>query len=180
MKRSILTVAAFAAFGFIGGCAAGQPSAPKSAAAPSAMNHMGDMKAMMAKMPPEMMMRCRMIMNTAVMPSDPAAILALKDQLKLSGAQVSQLEATLKDSQAKAAAVLTADQQKTLDALPKSPQTMKDMHEQMMGKMQKMMGDKMGDKPMNCPMMKMMKTMHSPTEPTTQPETGTPDAMPPM
>lgn len=44
----------------------------------------------------------------------------------------------------------------TLDTMPKSPQTMKDMHEQMMGKMQKMMGGKMGDQQMICPMMNMM------------------------
>ena len=115
-----------------------------------------DMKTMMEKMPPEMKMQCQMLMSTAVSPSDPAAILALKDKLKLTEAQTAQLEAINKDARDKALVVLTADQKKTLETMPKSPQTMKDMHEQMMGKMQTMMGGKMGDKQMNCPMMNMM------------------------
>lgn len=129
----------------------------------------GDMK---EKISPEMKMRCQMMMGTAVSPTDPAAILALKDQLKLTDAQTAQLEAINKDARDKAIVVLTADQKTTLDALPKSPQTMKDMHEQMMGKMQEMMGsNKMDDQPMNCPMMKMMQGQMGPT---TQPKVDAP------
>ena len=83
-----------------------------------------EMKAMMEKMPPEMKMRCQMLMGTAVTPTDPAAILALKDQLKLTEAQAAQLEAINKEARDKAIVVLTADQKTTLDSLPKSPQTM--------------------------------------------------------
>lgn len=115
-----------------------------------------EMKAMMEKMPPEIKMRCQMMMGTEVSPSDPAAILALKEQLKLTEAQTSQLEAINKEAQDKAIAVLTADQKTILDTMPKSTQTMKEMHEQMMGKMQKMMGGKMGDQRTSCPMMNMM------------------------
>lgn len=123
-----------------------------------------DMKTMMAKMSPEMKMRCNMLMNTTVIPNDPAAILALKAQLKLTEAQTTQLEAINKEAQVKAAAVLTIDQQKTLDALPKTPQTMMDMHEQMMGQMQKMMGGKMGEQMMNCPMMTMTSATTQPAQ----------------
>ena len=42
----------------------------------------------------------------------------------------------------KAAAVLNADQKEMLDAMPQSPQTMRDMHEQMTRQLQKMMGPK--------------------------------------
>ena len=115
-----------------------------------------EMKTMMEKMSPEMKMRCQMLMNTAVIPSDAAAMLALKVQLKLTDAQAARLETINKEAQDKAVAVLTGDQKKTLDALPKTPQTMMDMHEQMMGQMQTMMGGKMGGQMMNCPMMNMM------------------------
>lgn len=171
MKRSSLTIVSLAALGLLSAFAIGQtPATDKPAAHPgmhAGHKMSGDMKAMKDKMPPEMMMRCQMFMNTAVTPSDPAAILALKDQLKLTDAQVTQLEAINKAAQDKAAAVLTADQTKTLAAMPKTPQTMKEMHEQMMGQMQKMKGDKMGGPPMSCPMMEMMKNH---TGETTQPK----------
>jgi len=131
----------------------------------------GDMKGMMEKMSPDMKMRCKMLMNTTVTPSDAAAILALKGQLKLTDAQTTRLEAINKEAQAKATAVLTVDQQKTLDTLPKTPLTMMDMHEQMMGKMQTMMGGKMGEQLMSCPMMNMTQEQMSPT---TQPNVDAP------
>ncbi len=133
--------------------------------------HMGgDMKGMMAKMPADIMMRCQMFMNMAVNPSDPNALLALNDQLQLTPAQTTELAAIQTEARDKAAAVLNAEQKKTLDAMPQSSQTMKDMHEQMMAQMQKMMGAKMGDRQMNCPMMRMMADK---TGPTTQAKTVT-------
>jgi len=111
---------------------------------------------MMDKMSPEMKMRCQMLMNTTVIPRDAAAMLALQGQLKLTDAQAARLQAINKEAQDQAVAVLTDDQKKTLDALPQTPQTMMDMHEQMMGQMQAMMGGMMGGQMMNCPMMDMM------------------------
>ena len=135
----------------------GQPGAMGGGMKGMADNKMSpEMKAMMEKMSPDMKMRCQMLMNTAVIPNDGAAMLALKVQLKLTDAQIGSLTAINKEAQDKAVAVLTADQKKTLDALPKTPQTMMDMHEQMMGQMKAMMGDKMGEQMMNCPMMEMM------------------------
>lgn len=123
-----------------------------------------DMKAMMEKMSPEMKLRCKMLMNMMVSPSDPTAILSIKDQLKLTDAQTTQLEAIHKEAQVRAAAVLSVDQQKTLDAMPKTPQTMTDMHEQMMGQMQRAMGGKMGEHAMSCPMMKMSDATTRPAQ----------------
>lgn len=169
MKRSSLKIVSLVSLGLLGAFAIGQAPVLAETTAKPGMHagHMmsGDMKGMMDKMPSEMKMRCQMIMNTAVTPNDPAAILALKDQLKLTEAQTTQLEAINKEARDKAAAVLTAEQTKTLAAMPQKPQTMKDMHEQMMGHMQKMMGGKMGDQPMNCPMMQMMKDQKGPTTP---------------
>lgn len=173
MKCSSLTIVSLVTLGLLGAFAIGQVPVPADPAVQPGMHagHMmgGDMKGMMDKMPPEMKMRCQMVMNTAVTPSDPAAILALKDQLKLTEAQATQLDAINKEARDKAAAVLTVEQTKTLAAMPQTPQTMKDMHEQMMGHMQKMMGGKMGDQPMSCPMMQMMKDQ---TGPTTLPKAG--------
>ena len=78
-----------------------------------------------------------------VSPTDPAAILAFKDQLKLTEAQTAQLEAINKEAQDKAVAVLTADQKTMLDAVPDSPQAMNEMRRQRMGCWM-----------MCCPMMK--------------------------
>lgn len=169
MKRN-LVLAAVAVVGMAGAYVLAQTPAPD---APMGGDMKGmtdmkakmspDMKAMMEKMSPEMKLRCKMLMNTTVIPSDPAAILALKGQLKLTDAQTTQLEAINKEAQVKAAAVLTADQQKVLDTLPKTPQTMMDMHEQMMGQMQKTMGGKMGEQMMSCPMMNMTNATTPPT-----------------
>src|SRR3972149_933617 len=107
MKRSSLIVVSLVTLGLLGGCASRQA---ETAARPGMRSgHMmsGDMQAMKDKMPPEMMMRCQMIMNTTVTPNDPAAMLALKNQLGLTEDQASQLEAINKEAQDKAAAVLT-------------------------------------------------------------------------
>ena len=58
-----------------------------------------EMKTMMEKMSPEMKMRCQMLMNTAVIPNDAAAMLALKVQLKLTDAQAARLGAINKEAQ---------------------------------------------------------------------------------
>ncbi len=50
---------------------------------------------------------------------------------------------------------------------------MKDMHEQMMGQMRKLVAAKMGDQQINCPMMQMMVDQ---TGPNTQAKTRTPAA----
>ena len=156
MKRNLL-FAALTCVGLSGAYVLAQaPMSDMGKSTGQAAPMSGDMKGMMEKMTPEMKMRCTMVMSTAIIPSDPAAILSLKTQLKLTDDQTTRLDAINKESQEKAAAVLTVDQKKTLETMPKTPQTMMDMHEQMMGQMQTMMGGKMGDQMMNCPMMNMM------------------------
>ena len=97
MKRSIRSVVALVTIGLLGAYAMARTPAPdvtanhgahQPAAAPAKPEMMGgDMKGMMAKMSPEMKMRCQMCMNTTISPSDAAAILAIKDQLKLTDDQ---------------------------------------------------------------------------------------------
>jgi hypothetical protein len=163
MKRNLI-LAAVILIGMAGALVLAQSHAPGGAMG----DNMKGMAGMMDKMSPQMKMRCQMMMDTAVTPADPAAILALKDQLKLTETQTAQLKAINKEAQDKAVAVLTADQKTTLDALPASPETMMDMHEQMMGKMRKVMG---GNKEMSCPMMNMMRGHMGPT---TQPHVDAP------
>ena len=116
---------------------------------------MGGTEAM--KMSEPMKMRCRMMMNMEVTSHDPAALLALKDQLKLTEKQTNRLQAIVAQARQQAGQVLT-DQQKTqLQPLEKLPKTMMEMHHQMMEKMgQAKVGMKMQ---MTCPMMEMMEHM---------------------
>ena len=100
------------------------------------------------------MMRCRMIMRASIDVNDAAALLALKDELKLTDAQVPKLQTIADNSRKEAKALLTDEQQKKLQGLSETPGSMMQMHESMMPMMQQMMGMKesrgMG---MMCPMM---------------------------
>jgi hypothetical protein len=119
----------------------------------------------MMNMPDEMKQRCRMMMQTEINPADPAAILALQDDLKLTPEQVQKLQAIGDKARQDAKAVLDEKQAKALQAVPATPQTPMAMHQHMMQMMQQTHagqggrtgagGD--GQMPMmNCPMMNMM------------------------
>ena len=111
----------------------------------------------MMKMPSEMQQRCRMMMQTAINPGDPAAILAIKDDLKLTPEQVQKIQAIADEARKEAKGVLDEQQAKMLQAIPAKPETPMAMHQQMMQKMKDMPAGQGSKMPMmNCPMMKMM------------------------
>lgn len=142
---------------------------------------MKDRQHLMADMSPEAMMRCRMHMNMSVSPSDPGAILALREPLKLTVAQVTQLETLSRETRIEAAALLTAEQKKTFDVLPQAPQTMMQMHEQLLQQTQPTrqttmqptsgpamgspMGQRMREPQWSCPLMQMMQEDKEATTP---------------
>lgn len=87
---------------------------------------------------PEMeglMMRGRMFMGAQIAPTDPAALLALKDELKLTGSQVDLIEAMGEKTRRDAWDLLTQDQQTELMRMRGTPRTMGEMHEHMMSRM---------------------------------------------
>jgi hypothetical protein len=90
---------------------------------------MGGMEGM--KMSEPMKMRHQMMMNMEVTPQDPAALLALKDQLQLSDEQTSRLQAILTQARQQAGQVLTEQQTAQLRPLEKLPKTMMQMMEHM-------------------------------------------------
>jgi hypothetical protein len=112
-------------------------------------------KDMMKNIPESMKMRCRMMMKMAVIPHDPAASLALKDDLKLTEDQVKRLEAIVAQAREQAEQVLTAEQKAQLQGLEKSPKTMMEIHKQMMEKMGMTEGEM--KEHMMCPLMEMME-----------------------
>ena len=84
-------------------------------------------------MSPAMMMCCRMMMRAAIDPQDPAALLALKDDLGLTDEQTDKLQAIVQETRQQAAAVLTPAQKEKLKGLADAPGTMMDMCRRMMG-----------------------------------------------
>ena len=82
-----------------------------------------------------MMMRCRMMMAAQTDPNDPAAILALKDELGLTAEQVAKLDTLAQQAREGAQAVLTEEQRAKLKELAGTPKTMMEMHRQMMERM---------------------------------------------
>ena len=99
-----------------------------------------------------MMTRCRMLMRTRIETNDPAGLLTIKDELKLTEKQVGKLQAIAEKAREEAKALLTDEQNKKLEALPKTPCNMMEMHGKMKPMMQKMSGEKGQDSPMMCPM----------------------------
>ena len=87
-----------------------------------------------------MMMRHQMMMHARVAPLDPAAVLAVQEQLDLSPKQIKKLETVYEKAQSDAKAVLTDKQRKELAPLEECPKTMMGMHRQMMMMHEKMMG----------------------------------------
>jgi hypothetical protein len=119
------------------------------------------------QVPAEMKQRCRMMMQTAINPFDPTAILGLKDDLKLSTEQAQKLQAIVDKARQEAKGVLNEQQAKTLGAIPAKPETSMAMHEHMMEMMQQKHGKQAGGNKMDCPMMSMIA-------PTTQPAQAEP------
>jgi len=90
-------------------------------------------------MSPEMIRQWQSLMATPLMPDDPVALYARGTALGLSEAQKKKLLAIQEDSRRRARAVLTAQQRRKVDALPRTPQTMMEMCRQMGGRMMPMM-----------------------------------------
>lgn len=134
--------------------AAHHPAAkPAEQPAPKPAEKPAEAKPMPMQMPPGMKMRFQMMMNLRVSPNDPGAVLALRDQLHLTDQQVIELDRIVAQAHEKTAALLTREQKEKLEPLARTPETGREMHEQMMQQMQK----KKEAGQMSCPMMEMMK-----------------------
>ncbi len=107
-----------------------------------------------------MMSRCRMMRTLEVSAYDPAGILALKEELQLSEQQVQKLQTLLQASRDGAKAALTDSQKQKLRVINDTPNSMMQMHQHMMDRMQKMMkGKGWTHRRMMCPMHMMMGPM---------------------
>ena len=89
-----------------------------------------------------MQMRHKMCMSGKMGAYDPAGLMAIKDDLKLTDEQATRLQAISDKAQQDAKAVLTAEQQSKMQQVEGTPETAAGMHKEM--------SDKMGGK---CPMM---------------------------
>lgn len=129
---------------------------------------MGGMQQMMQMcgMTPEMMQQGRMIMHAELSRDDPAALLGMKEQLKLSDDQSKRLQAIEQRARAEAKAVLDQSQQSQVSKLPDGASSMAQMHRQMMAQMQQMSGKSgapTGQSEAPCAMMQMMMNKGSAT-----------------
>lgn len=79
-----------------------------------------------------MMARHQMLMQAQLSKSDPAALLSIRDKLKLTDEQVSKLESLARETGQKAGTLLTDEQRKTLAAIPEEPKSVMAMCSQMM------------------------------------------------
>lgn len=120
-------------------------------------------------MPESMWLRCRMFLQMKVNPTNPAALVAVKDQLGLSQEQIDRLQQILKRSEEEARAVLTPEQQQKLAPLANLPNNCREMHRQMMQRMRSPRGGPgpggQGGGGMMCPMMQMMESPDAPQPP---------------
>ena len=96
-----------------------------------------------------MVEKCTMMTNTQIMPTDPAAMMAMKDKLMLTPEQMGKLDMIAKKAREDAAMVLTAQQSDMVSQMAATPTTMTEMHTMMMQKMK--------DKGMMAPADKMEK-----------------------
>ncbi len=78
------------------------------------------------------MARHQMLMMTRIAKDDPAALLSIREKLKLTDEQVSKLEALAHETVQKAQALLTDEQRKTLATVPDEPKSTMDMCMEMM------------------------------------------------
>ena len=89
-----------------------------------------------------------MMMGAALLPTDPAAILALRSELGLTQEQVGKLQGIVEQARAEAWTMLTEEQKRKLAETPAGPTSMMQMCQQMMKQMSAGTGG-----PMMCPMM---------------------------
>ena len=94
-----------------------------------------DQKMKCCGMAPATVDRCTMMMNTQIMPTDPVAMMAMKDKLMLTPEQMGKLDAIAKKAREDAAMVLTAQQSDMVSGMAATPATMMEMHNMMMQKM---------------------------------------------
>lgn len=137
---------------FSGGLLAEENRSPKKAKP-------GDMR-MMERMPDTMKLKARMMMNMEVQPTDPAALLAVGKQLRLSKRQTEKLQNILETARAEAKDLLKPDQQEKLEGVGELPATHKGMHKKMKKKMKAKMETEGGSSEkgmMMCPMMRAEK-----------------------
>ena len=165
MRFSMMTALLFSASLALAENAAPPASQPAPAAAcpmcqpmSAEMKAKGDMAGMKQDgqtqaMSKEMMLRCQMVMQAAIQPTDPAAILVIKDTLKLSDEQVKKLQSIEDIARRQAQDILSDSQKQQLQSIPRAPQTGADMHQHMMGMMQQ---SGQGQMCKDCPMMKSM------------------------
>ena len=101
-----------------------------------------------------------MMMTAQMQPTDPAALLAIKDELQLSDEQTAKLVTIVEKARKEAQAVLIESQQQKVQALGDTPSTMMQMCRKVRGAMR---GQK-GIGP--CPMSLWMKAPAAvPTDP---------------
>jgi len=104
-----------------------------------------------------MRMRNRMFLDAELSRTDPCALLAVREELGLTGAQVVKLEAIAARAAADAAEVLTDDQKEMLSEIPDEPKTMMGMHRHMMRHMKGKKGEAGMEGRTMCPMMYHMQ-----------------------
>jgi hypothetical protein len=75
-----------------------------------------------------------MLMNAQLSKDDPAAVLAMRDTLKLTPEQTQQLQQLQTENRQKVESILNADQKTNLAKLPAEATSMKTMHQEMMAK----------------------------------------------
>ncbi len=127
---------------------------------------------MMEAMPEPMRLKMRMMMAMEVEPTDPAALLAVAQQLELTPQQAEGLEKILANARAEAEEVLEPEQREQLRGLADLPSTHMGMHRMMMERMKERMEDRedghgmMMDHRdgMMCPMCPMMRAMEEEEE----------------
>ncbi|MFO7901031.1 MAG: hypothetical protein R6U98_00085 [Pirellulaceae bacterium] len=123
---------------------------------------------MMKDMPQAMKLKAKMMMKMEVKPTDPAALLAIGEQLELSDRQTEKLQQILADAREEAEKLLKSDQREKLEGAADLPVTHMGMHKMMMKKMRAKTKEKAGssgkhgmmrkDKEgMMCPMMRKDK-----------------------
>jgi hypothetical protein len=108
---------------------------------------------------PEMMSQGRLIMRTTISRDNPAALLGLKDELRLMAAQANRLQEIVRKAETDARAVLSASQRTVMDRYPVEPTSMAQIHERMMTQMKQARnasGAPTGQVPTPCAMMDAM------------------------
>lgn len=126
----------------VGGKTVGQ----KEAKGPEGMMQLCMSMMQKAGMTPDMMRRCRIMMQTPIAIDSPSVLRGQAEALGLSEDQKKQLAEIEKEARKKALAVLTPEQCKKMGAISDKPMPMMQMCQQMCSKMMSNMHKMMGDK----------------------------------